>query len=235
MTVVYQVDSTGALSALSALQQRQLPFALASAMNRTAEEFQDAMQQGVRERFTIRVPRVDRVAKIERGNCATKELLRVIVDVDPRFGFWRKFEQGGTKTELNPTMPIAIPATTIRPAFADTVPRSLYPKNLRLVERRDISGTLPPKAHVTRRGVLQIKGKQRTFVLDPASMFGVQTWGVYQRTGPGKHDIRLLWRYKHRVPIPAKLQWQATAERVVATRWAINFEGMLAYALRTAR
>jgi len=113
-------------------------------------------------------------------------------------------------------------------------PLAFYPKNLRLLPRRDVVGVLPAHHRITKRGVDQLQGKDRTFVLDQ-TMFGVRVAGVYQRVGPGPHDIRLLWTYKDRIPIPARLQFEATAVATVQATWPREYEAAFLQAVRTAR
>lgn len=215
---------------------KQLRFAIAKALNDTLVDVQQAIQAGMEERFELRRKTFNqRGIKIARGDFATKENLRARVHLDTRTGYLRKFEDGGVKTAPDPNMPIAIPSENIRPNFKDVVPMGMYPKALRLVDRRDVTGYLPAKRHTTKRGVPQIKGKRRTFVLDPNVHFGIKTWGVYQRTGPGRRDIRLLWTYKSKIPIPNRLRFVETARRVALERWPKNMGSAIAYALASAR
>jgi hypothetical protein len=63
----------------------------------------------------------------------------------------------------------------------------------------------------------------------------VKTWGVYQRTGPGERDVRLLWPLKPRIRIPAILRFEATARDVVERNFGLFFSQSYARALSTAR
>jgi hypothetical protein len=161
--------------------------------------------------------------------------MQVVIEIGDQGGFLRKFQAPGVKQALDPTTPIAIPSTNIRPSFGDLAPRGLYPKNLRLVPRRGVKGIMLAKLHVTARGVPQLKGKLRTFVLDPSVHRGVKTWGVYQRFGPGPRDVRLIWTYKVRIPIPKRFDFVPVGERVVADRWPIRWAEAFAQAIRSAR
>lgn len=214
----------------------QLRFAVSLALNNTIKDVQTAIRSGLHQRFAVRQAGfIERGIMIERGDFATKEKLTARVSLAKRAGFLRKFEEGGVKTAFDPTTPIAIPSQNIRPTFEAQVPLAMYPKNLRLVPRRDVKGIRPARVHQTRRGVTQIKGKRRTFVLDPKHHFGVKTWGVYERTGPGRRDIRLIWTYKSKIPIPKRLQFVETARRVALERWPKNLGAAIARALATAR
>jgi hypothetical protein len=61
--------------------------------------------------------------------------------------------------------------------------------------------------------------------------------GVFRRTGKGrgKESREMLWAFRQSIPIPKRLDWIGIATRTAEERWAINFDGALALALRTAR
>jgi hypothetical protein len=213
---------------------RQLPFATSLAVNTTAKDVQSAIRAEMQASFTIRRPWVLEGVKIPKFSDKSEATPTAIVAIDPSRGFLVKFEPGGVKSASDPNVPIAIPSVNIRPSFAASVPGALYPRALGLVPSRTVAGMRAATGRVTRRGVLQLQGKQRTFVLT-GQMFGVQVPGVYQRTGPGPHDFRLLWSYKPSIPIPALLKFQATAQQTVLERWATNFSTAMDRALATAR
>ncbi len=228
-----RVDGRATISALENLFRDQLPFATSLALNRTAKAVRAAIQESLERNFTIRRPWVLQGIVIPRFSDKHDSPMMVSIELDPSRAFLAKFEEGGVRAGT-PELPIAIPSTWLRPAFADLVPRSMYPKALRLMARRDVTGILPAHRHVTKRGVTQLQGKDRTFVLDQ-TMFGVRVAGVYQRTGPGKHDVRLLWSFKDRIPVAARLRFHATALEAVQATWAQNYEAAFLLAVRTAR
>ena len=227
------VDAAATQGWLEQLFTDQLPFATSVAINRTAKAVQAAIQAHMQQTFTIRRPWVLQGITIPRFSDKTDTPIAVSIEIDPKRAFLGKFEAGGVKTG-SPTLPIAIPSTALRPDLSAVPPLALYPKNLGLVARRGVVGIRAPHSHLTKRGVLQTQGKARTFVLDQ-TMIGVSVAGVYQRTGPGKHDIRLLWSYKDRIPIPAVLRFAATAEETVRAEWPAIYQEAFAMAVRTAK
>lgn len=214
----------------------QLPYAMARAVNATAFDARDAIRRGIDERFTIRRPYVPRGVQIPPGGRATKQKPEAIVELDRRRSFLAKFEEGGVKRG-SATMPIAIPTEHIRPVHTAIPPLSLYPKNLGLQERRDISGGFTAaRTTFTRRGVKQWKGKRRTFVIDPWEHNATpELWGVWQRRGPKRHQIRLIWAYRREIPIPPTLKFVETGRRTVNEVWDRNFTREFDRAIRTAR
>lgn len=212
----------------------QIPFAAVGAINDTAFAARDEIRTGIRERFTIRRQWVVQGIQVPRGGKATKRRPVAIVEVEHRRRFLVKFEEGGVKTGTQ-LEPIAIPTEHIRPTQQAIPPRRLYPKNLGLAPRRDISGgTINPRIRVTRGGFRRLVGKYRTFVLDPSEMTA-STWGIFQRTGPRRQDIRLIWAYRRQIPIPAILEFVQTATRVVKERFEKFFGKRFDQAIRSAR
>lgn len=234
MNIHVRVDASAFRSWAKRQFADQLPFATSLALNRTAKAVQDAIRAGLRERFAIRRPWVVQGITIPKFSDKRDRPMQVTVAIDPGRAFLGKFEAGGTKVAHSPEEPIAIPTTAIRPSLQALAPLSLYPKNLGLMARRGVTGFIAARKHMTRRGVEQLQGKQRTFVLD-FSMFGIRVPGVYQRTGPGRHDIRLIWTYKPSIPIPARLKFAETAQATVARAWPAQFQAAFQQAIRTAR
>jgi len=233
MTVAFRVDPTPANQWLAGLFRNQLPFATSVAVNQVAKDAQDAIRQRLKSRFIIRKDWVTQGITIPRFSDKADSPISVTVQIDPQRAFLAKFEEGGTKVGSD-AQPIAIPAQSIRPAVVDLPPLALYPKNLGLVARHDVTGVKQPKGRITKHDVLQLQGKRRTFVLT-TDMFGVQVPGVYQRTGPGKHDFQLLWSYKPQIPIPQRLEFVKTAAATVAQQWGVRFNAAFDRAVRTAK
>lgn len=219
---------------------KQATYAISVALNRTADDVNAALRAEIPTRFVIREPRMLTwlaPVQLPYHQRATKTNLTAIVDTEGKAQLLAPFETGMPKTAPNLMAPIAIPTRALRPTPTAVVPRAMYPKNLRLVPRRGVNGILPAKSKITARGRTQIQGKDRTFVLSPffANNISDRQWGVYQRVGPKRDDIRMLWRFTTQVPRPRILDFAQTADRVVGERWDPNMSGALAFALATAK
>lgn len=260
VTIVLQAQIDQAVRALDQVRREQLPFATSLAVNWTALATQADIRKNVRGSFILRRPTfILNTIKIEKYDFSTKKnptTFRVKVDDGKnkrgaRKDVLAKFEAGGLKVRPDRVWPFIIPSSGLRPNVRDLVPRSMYPTALRLAPSRGVVGvsyernakgnrirlfgTLPAQQKRTKRGVLQWRGKRRTFILDPQEHFGVKTWGVYQRTGPRKEDVKLLWTYRARLPIPARLRFVQTAEESVEREFARNFARAYSRAVATAR
>ena len=226
---------------------KQARFAAANALNRTGEEINARMRREIPSRFTIREQKLLTYlapVQLPKPYRATKQNLNAILQTDGLANILGPFEAGTPKVG-SAAKPIIIPTSRLRPSRKSVVPRSLYPTNLGLIARKDPSGKnyyalgrnairkgLTP--YSSKNGVVQIKGKLGTFVLDPTIHKGIseKQWGVYQRLGG---EVRMIWRYINRVSRPSSLQFVSTAAEVMADRFDVNFTGALEQALRTAK
>lgn len=228
------VDATPALNYV-ANTVRQLPFATATALNQTAKDAQVAIQQSIASQFVLRQPRwILQGVKIEQFVKKSSAQFAITIRLDPSRQLLAKFETGGSKEATDPARPVAIPSSAIRPAFSLQAPRGLYPSALGLTPYHQIASGFKTRAlHTTARGLVVLRGKQRTFVLDASE--GVRVPGVYQRVGPGRHDIRLIWTYRGGIPIPQREFFFGPGERAIKERWSVNFSAAWDRALATAR
>lgn len=206
------VDVAALTRSVEDIYVRQIPYAASRALNDTALDAQRRERGGLERRFIIRRPWVLQQIKIpEFSNKSQGEILRARIEVGSNADFLDKFEPGGTKTSRggrNVAVPIAA-----RPVRSAVVPEALRPKALGL----------------HRQGARTI-GAQRTFLLTLRS--GRQ--GIFQRTGPGRDGVRLLYWLTPSVPIPASLRFVATVEQVVQEMFAVNFRLRFDEAKRTA-
>lgn len=237
---------------------KQARYATSIAINRTLEEALAAGRKEIQQTMLVRTPQFilppTQLPTHARAKPARLEGVAAFgyPDVAPgsigarREKILRKFEHGGGKQADDPHFPIAIPTRALRPNPSVLVPRAMYPVNLRLTPRRDADGsTLVAKRRgkvrsldggVVRsrrhRAELQLEGIGGTFgVLDER---GALRW-VFQRTGPGRRDVRLIWAFRRSIRIPRLLHFTSLATRVVDDRFLVNFTGAWELALRTAR
>lgn len=247
-----QVDAKGALAYLGDLNHKQMPFAVSVALNRTAEDGLAALRRVVPTEFTLRDKNLmDAVAprQIARPNRASKANLSVILETEGKGRILDPFEFGKAKVQKSADAPVAVPTRNLRFTQTTVIPKKWYPHNLGLTPRSDPGGNkyyalgrgaiknkLSPIKR-TSTGKIQVKGKLRTFVLDPRYGMNVdeKARGVYVRIGPSREDIRLLWSYREQVPRPKIFKFEDTVRKTVEARWVPNMEGAFAFALRTAK
>jgi len=230
---------------------KQIPFAKAVALNRTGEEINAALRQAIPEEFTLRfTPLLRYVAPLQLPlpDRATKDRLEMTVRTQGKGRILNPYEMGRPHTG-SVSSPVAVPTRALRFQDRTVIPRRWYPSSLGLVARKDPTGqsffalgknairNKKTPVHKTARGVTQIKGKNRTFVLDPALQRGLspKQAGVYIRVGPSRGDIRMIWWYIMQVPRPRILRFKEIAIQTFWRRFPVNFQGALAFALRTAK
>jgi hypothetical protein len=151
--------------------------------------------------------------------------------------------------------PLAVPTRALRPSRTTLIPRSMYPGALGLGKQRTIEGPVAFRSYTAKRtrgkarvrkgdriglfrtskGRWALRGKLRTFAIDPRYHPNAKSFGVFQRTGPNRGDIRKLWKYVPRVPVPPRIPAQRILDAIVSRNFSDWFEKHLHHALRTAR
>lgn len=218
---------------------KQAPFAISLGINRLTELAMVAAGKGIKARMIVRVPGfVLPPQQLPNKWRATKDKLFATADIayddGPRsIGARRrailsKFEDGGEKKSANPNYPIAIPTNALRSSPAELVQRKMYPRNL-------VGGFTPLGVFVGLGRTARTKGKRqkqvgRYFVLGQQ---GDKGYGLYERMGRG--NIRMLWAFRTRIPIPAILHYQEEIGRSVDANYAKELTAAMDHAIATAK
>lgn len=186
---------------------RQLPFATALALTRTAQDVQAEIRRQLPQRFTLRNSWVEKGIRIER---ATKSKLEA--RVYSRDDFMRLQETGGTKTP-RAGRSLAIPED-VRSSPTQVVRANRRPEALR--------GT----RGVFRATIHGLDGLwQRT-----TTRKGTRTHGFTR-----ERTLKLLFVFKGSVPVRPRFGFFDTGQKTAAERWGANFEAAWSQAVRTAR
>lgn len=222
--------------------------AAATALNRTAEDALAEQRAKMRAQFIVRVPNFDLPpVQLPASWRAKPDRLFVQIalgsDDGPstpggrRVQIFSKFGTDQRKIAKDVLWPLAIPTQAIRPDPTSLVPRGLYPKNLRVMTRYQVGpgglDYLRPKAPGTRRKLsvtvgsgaskLKLKQQDRTFILPNA--FGSPAYGIWERIGPAKRDIRMIWLLRTSEHIPKRMSFEDDVKRVIDSRLKVNFDG----------
>lgn len=242
------VNARDFLRDFDALVEQQLPFAVATALNRTADETQQRLRVEEHLAFTLRTSQsaafMERLVKIDPADRATKAKLSTVIRVtgpasDPaKAALLGRQIEGGQRSAPSEAlgggvaMPFFIPAQALRPNQYAVIPATKFPAALNLLEKLGVNS-----ASVKRRrrsaAAHPVVGKDRTFVMfDKATGKPV---GIYQREGLGKDNVQPLWFFSGRVTTHHLFRFEAIALRTIAERWPINLAGMLDYAIKTAK
>lgn len=245
-----------AMQAIEDVHQKHAPYAASISINRTLEEGLSKTREEMQRSFIVRVPgfvlppvQLPRVARATKKNLTAQAALGygdISQDSigDRRERIFRKFQTGGMKVAEDPSFPIAIPTKALRPSPTTLIPRAMYPTNLRLAPRREASGATLP---ALRRGKVRTLGGEAigkrarkeqglmgiggTFVLYGPDGRPI---GIFQRTGSGVRDVRMIWAYARSIRIPARLPFFSIMERIIQDRLVVNFDGAMAMAIRTS-
>lgn len=252
MSITASFDLKALERELDAVRKKQLPFALALAINASVKSGQEAMRAKVRRDFTIapkRLAFMERLIRFPKHQQARKDRLAAVISIGEADVPWsarkgaakdRQFllgrhETGGVRTAPDPDEPFFLPTKALRAGAYDVPPMKSYPRALRLYARRDPSGVLPGKSRLTKRGKVQRQGKRRAFIVTSNTRFGGLTGGIYERYGPKQRQIRKLWTFKRTITLKPRLGFYRTVQGAIDTTFDRHFAEAMARAVATAR
>lgn len=218
MSIQIRVDAKPLTESLSALGQRQVPFALSKALNGVLIDAQAEVVRGVRARFTVRKPDFLRraVKMVQFANRRT--LTAALAVTGPNADVYIQHEDGGTKTPTS-SRALAVPRE-VRRTKRDLITKGNRPRGLNLTK----AGT-GPKATI-------YKGDKRTFAIRSASGEGL----LLQRTGRGRASrLRLLYLFRRQAQLQPRLEFGDTVTQTIVERWDRQLDLAFTEAVRTAR
>lgn len=201
------VDVRPLVLAMEDFQREQAPFATSRALNDVALKAVVGEQEAMRQNFTIRRPWVLLGIKVLKYSNKKDDPLEVRLGILDDRAFLVKFEKGGMKTPLgfNLSLPSELPGVS----KMTVIPASLRPRAFGQWENR--------------------RGNARTFVIlnGPGA-------GIWQRTGSGPRQVRMLWSFKQHARIAPLLGYaemaQATADKWFRERFYVRMDEALATA-----
>lgn len=184
------IDTKGLEQKLKRLSPRALAYAATNATNDAAKRLQIELQHDARQQFTVRSEFVIRQAAVINPFASVKqarpyaEIGVGIGRVKPKRLFLAQYEKGGPRAEVAGSAKAAVPVPggPARPSFRSKVPEQFRYRSLALRRMRG-----------------QRKGRQRTFVIPEL--------GVFQRTGPGKADIRAVYAFTQDQRLPDRMRF----------------------------
>lgn len=200
------------IDSLDDLSRRELPFAVAKALTKTAQDVQAQVLADLPGKFTLRTgwssPRTPFGFKIEK---ATKQSWTAKVYTKAPWMMLQ--EAGGIKTA--PGKRLAIPfvfRSSLKPGIVFGAKRTKRD----LIQSKDKPRNLGP-------GTFELKSKSGNVMLA-------------QRTGKGKRSVlRILYALEPQANVKRRLFFGETAQAVVDTKWRGNMADALEYAIRTSR
>jgi hypothetical protein len=203
---------------------KNLAFSTAQAINDVAKEAQSRIRNGMRVNFHIRKPQfMDRSIKIfafanARSN---RPYAEIGVDNKPRL-LLSLFEEGGARLPfIGKNVAVPITGQAAKPSESDGVRPDMYFRALNF-RKSKTTATKAGKAVLAARRAsgnrkrklggeyLIWRGDKRTFILPQTKR--APLGGVFQRVGPGKDDIRLIYSFKSNVRLRAALNFVGTTE-----------------------
>lgn len=256
--ITIQFNTDQVISTLTDVQKKHVPFAVQLTLNRTAEDRQRRMQDRISTQLTIRsgstkeqfrrVVRFARQDRADRKAGQTAATLRILgsdtaatAPLFQRLGaLVLRHEEGGSRTSsalyrtpANTFTPggFIIPAPGLRSANK-AMPRKLYPSAIGLSTRQAIAGgtafASTYKGGKKKRGKGFKKGTKFYFVKPGVGIF------VREQVG-ARSEYDAVWFFTPRITLPKRLRLEETFVDGLAEQLHTNFNGLLLYALRTAK
>jgi hypothetical protein len=205
---------------------KNLAYSTAQALNDAAKVAQARIRSTLRERFHIRKAAfMDRTIKIMAFANVTAGRPFAIIGVDDtkKNLILSLFEDGGARLPfVGRNVAIPITGQAARPSASDSVRADLTFQALNFRRSKTTTTTAGRAVLKARRAAgnrkrrlggeyLIWRGDSRTFILP--STRRAPLGGVFQRTGPGKDDVRLIYSFKANVRLRAALSFVATTNQ----------------------
>lgn len=243
-----------------AVVRNQIPYGLSVGINKTLTDIQAAQRRGMQQRFTLRrASFVLGMVNIRKEDFATKKNLmgRVRVGEHTAAGSSHgkadfaasliRHEGGGTFHDG-----YWIPTSSLRPNFAQLVPRKMQPTALGLWTTDRMYASLPTLRGGVRTGGARRKGNQRTFsiinrqgeLVGIFQRFGLTNKQIRRRVKKGNapslaerqdEGIRMIWHRAQSIRFGPRLGFADTASLVSRMNMSRNVEDGIAKAIRTAK
>jgi len=221
MQINAKVDVTGLAAKLKS-GEKNLVYATVQGINETAKKIQEAERQRLGQIFKIRKPSfifqqaaiIKPFANVRQGRIYAE----ISVGQKPRL-LLSKFEEGGVKTsEFGKNVAVPVTGTAVRPTAASAVPFKMFITKLGFVKTTTKPSYLRKKTKNGKwaywpaegtGGKTQLKGKYRTFIIRPETLN--RDPGVWQRFGPKKGDIRMIYLFTRHPRLKSELKFVKTA------------------------
>jgi hypothetical protein len=216
---------------------KRMAFAVVNALNQTAKEIQTGEREHAASAFTLRkrdfVLREAAVIRAAAGGSGFASVgagrfeARISVGQKPRL-LLSGFEEGAERRPFKGKN-VAAPVTggPARPSFSAGVSDAFTFRNLGLrrvksngQSKRKRRTTVRIEQSITKQGKVQWKGAHRTFLLTETGR--APQGGVFQRVGPGRDDIRMVYSFRPPFRLDRRLHFLDTGTRIADQRFQRN-------------
>lgn len=215
-------------------QKKRFAYVVSKSLNESALKVEQAERVQLDRKFEIRrAGFMYRLIKITQFSNPKKTLpfAEIAIDNTKARVLLPIFEEGGPKDPVKGKN-VAVPVTgqSARPAFSDLVPdeftfRKLGFRRQNLTKAGKLATAAKKKFGIKGRltpDYFVWAGKERTFIL-PSTKKHPQG-GVFQRVGPKKDDIRMIYSFRPKPRLKAVLKYVATARRTFEDNFEQIFE-----------
>ncbi len=247
--VQLRVDPSKALGSLTDAQEQQLPFAVALAINRTANDAQEAERYRLKASFKLRRESFNlRGVYISKQDRANKSTWRAVIQIQADRDYLNKFEQGGEQIPHGRYR--WIPNRDVFKSRIIGAGDPLNPKNLKF--HKDPSGRMLGNERtfmVRTKGngqLLVLQREDRRLTKGSKGRLGKLTLDNFKGgQGPATKKqklslqrtagVRMLYRLTTRYKVRAQLEFYDTVSRTVQDVFPARMREAMDQAMRSAK
>ena len=204
--------------------ERQVPFALAQALNKSADVAREELPQIWAENIRVRNPNFLKAALTTRGSRATKSSLRVELYDQYGRGNLALHDKGGTNRAH--TGSLAIPSTAVgQRRGARGVPKNLKPSalpNSFKTDGRRANPHLKPNSVYVREGAYRAKGS------------AIGRTGKKRKKTADSRTVKLMYTLRPSAPIRADVPLTREFTRIMRREMPRQFDIAMKAAMQTA-
>lgn len=247
--ITIDIDIKGLLAGLTDLEKRQLPFAMVTGLNITAEELKTAVQHEMKDSFNRPTPYTLRGVRVRR---ATKQSLEAEVSLQDAGGRNRPSQylkpeiKGGPRNlkgyELQMGGRFTVPGKDFpRDAYGNirggVITRALNDLGIlrgQVTSRTSSESKAAAERLAAKRTKRGTSGKPVCFLGAPGG--GRLPLGIWERRKIGKYwVVRPVLIFVDSPNYQPRLDWEFTARMIWKSNFQVNFQQGMAYALAIAK
>lgn len=233
MKIEIKID-TSKLKARTLRESKRLAYGVADAINKATADTQADVRVSMDRTFTVRRNQfLYRLIKITQFATVSKNIPYAILAVDNTKArvLLGLFEDGGDRLPfVGKHVAVPITGTPVRPSFTSPVADAFTFQKLGFHKMAPTRNARRLK-ELGKHGFAKVKlggsafiwqGAERTFILPGTAKH--PDGGVYQRVGPGKSDIRIIYSFSTHEKVKAVLKFVQTAQQKFPAHFAERFK-----------
>lgn len=200
-----------------------------NALNDTARDVQGAERDHILRAFDVRQKQyILNSVKITKEDRATTDHLKSAVGIDPQRDILARFEKGGRRISIAGKKYLAVPSREIRSGGGHVKPAFALKRFQPFVQVSHLHA-------VTLKGTERVADRRPRLIGQHGAFFMTLDGGakaIMQRTA--RRGLRLLYILRPSVQLPAILEFENIAKKIIPVMWPLRASQAITHALRRA-